>query len=456
MKFASCLLLAISLVLPTAFGRQPISNDPEKAAPAIPQSPAGKQLAWFLDVLNGKAELGDPAAHFTEKFLAAVPPDKLAQTFASIKSSVFKDGAKLTRIKPDATDNSLVAVVQGGDTPLEVSVTIAASGKMDGLLLKPALPPKVALASWMEFDDKFAAFPGTHNFGVYSVTMSPGGKVTLKPLHVLNPDLCLATGSTFKLYILGTLSEQILAGKAKWDEKLAIQENLKSLPGGVMQDEPNGKEFPISEFAAKMISISDNTATDHLLTRAGRENVEKYLSGFNSCAPRSIPFLKTMEMFRIKLAPDRTLAVRYAGADEAARRALLAGEVSKVVPDLAFAEKWTVPIEIDKVEWFSSPHDLCMAMAKLHEMELKPGMSELNRVLRINGGIPFDKKTWPSVAYKGGSEPGVMNLTWLMERSDGALFAVSMGWNNPKAEVDPNTMVALARGMVDLLAKEPK
>lgn len=83
-------------------------------------------------------------------------------------------------------------------------------------------------------------------------------------------------------------------------------------------------------------------------------------------------------------------------------------------------------------------------------------MEELRRVLRINGGIPFDKKVWPSVAYKGGSEPGVLNLTWLLERNDGALFVVSIGWNDTKASVDTNTMIGLARGMVDLLAKEPK
>ena len=207
-----------------------------------------------------------------------------------------------------------------------------------------------------------------------------------------------------------------------------------------------------------MISISDNTATDHLIRRAGRENVEKYAAGFNSCAAQGTPFLLTMEMFRIKLSPDKTLATRYASADEAGRRALLApgGEVSKSQPDLAFAEKWTVPIEIEKIEWFSSANDLCNAMLKLHAMELKPGMEELKRVLRINGGIPFDKKTWPSVAYKGGSEPGVINLTWLLERNDGAMFVVSMGWNDPKASVDTNTMVGIARGVVDLLAKEPE
>jgi beta-lactamase class A len=441
-----------------AAARQPVSPGTASSDLVAPSTPAGKQLAWFLDYLNGKAPLGEPADRFTEGFLKQVSSEKLKAILTSAKSTVFKDGATLTTIKPGATDSNLVAVVQGGEMLLEVLIGTDAAGKMEGLLLKPALPPKVNISSWTQFDEKLAAFPGQTNFAAYSVTTSPDGTFALKPIHTVRPELCLATGSTFKLYVLGTISEQILAGNGKWDEQIKVSDEFKSLPGGVMQNEPAGKEFPISEFAAKMISISDNTATDHLIHRAGRENIEKYAAGFNSCAARSTPFMRTMEMFRIKLSPDKTLASRYASADEDARRALLApgGEVSKSEPDLAFAEKWTIPIEIEKVEWFSSAHDLCNAMVKLHGFELKPGMEELKRVLRINGGIPFDKKVWPSVAYKGGSEPGVLNLTWLLERNDGALFAVSIGWNDTKASVDTGTMIGLVRGMTDLLAKEPK
>ncbi|MGH7242477.1 MAG: serine hydrolase [Phycisphaerales bacterium] len=460
MKRAIAVLLGVAATfgISHADARQPVapgSVSPELAPPA---TPAGKQLAWLLDFLNGKGPIGEPKDRFDEAFLSKVPEEKLTSILKSVKETLFKDGAKLTQIKPGATETSLVAVVQGGDSPLDVSINITPAGKMDGLFLRPALPPKVPMVAWRQFDEKLAEFPGQTNFAAYAVTASSDGNFALRPVHTVRPELCLATGSTFKLYVLGTISEQVLAGTAKWDEQMKVVDALKSLPGGVMQNEPDGKEFPLSEFAAKMISISDNTATDHLIHRAGRDNIEKYAAGFNSCAARATPFMKTMEMFRIKLSKDKTLATRFANADVAGRRKFLepGGEVSKSDPDVEFAEKWTVPIEIEKIEWFSSANDLCNAMLKLHGFELKPGMDELKRVLRINGGIPFDTKVWPSVAYKGGSEPGVINLTWLLERNDGALFAVSIGWNNPTAAVDTNTMVALARGVVDLLAKEPK
>ncbi|MBS0190287.1 MAG: serine hydrolase [Phycisphaerales bacterium] len=439
-----------------AAARQPSAPGTATPTVAVPDTASGKQLRWVLDFLNGAAPLGEVHERFSEKFLAAVPPDKLTAVLDSLKSGPFKGGARLVKISEGSTDSSLVATVQGGDAPLEVSISTDGAGLMDGLLFRPSSPPKTALSSWADFDKAFEAFPGAKNFAAYALSSTPGSEPALRPVHTLAPDLCLATGSTFKLYILGTIAEQILAGKGSWEEKIAIREDLKSLPGGVMQNEPAGKEFPLSEFAAKMISISDNTATDHLLTRAGRGNVEKYMAGFNSCASRNLPFLGTMEMFRIKLAPDRTLAARFAAADEKTRRSMLESEVAKAAPDLAFAEKWTVPIEIERVEWFSSAADLCKAMVRLHEMEARPGMAELVRVLRINGGIPFDRKMWVSVAYKGGSEPGVMNLTWLLERNDGAVFVVSMGWNDTKAEVDQGRLVGLARGMADLLAKEKK
>lgn len=459
MKRTLALVLGAALGFTTlhAGARQPVAPGAASADVAAPSTPAGKQLAWFLDYLNGKAQLGEPADRFSESFLKQVPGEKLAAVLMSAKTTVFKDGAKLTAIKPGATDSNLVAIVQGGETLLEVLIGTDASGKMEGLLLKPAMPPKANLSSWAQFDEKLAALPGKTNFAAYTVTASSDGAFALKPVHTVRPELCLATGSTFKLYVLGAISEMVLAGTAKWDEKMKIMDELKSLPGGVMQDEPPGREFPISEFAAKMISISDNTATDHLIHRAGRENVEKYSAGFNSCAARGTPFMKTMEMFRIKLSTDKTLVTRFAAADESGRRAMLApgGEVSRSQPDLAFAEKWTIPIDIEKVEWFSSANDLCNAMVKLHGFELRPGMEELRRVLRINGGVPFDAKVWPSVAYKGGSEPGVLNLTWLLERNDGAFFVVSIGWNDTKASVDTGVMIGLVRGMIDLLAKEP-
>ena len=131
-----------------AAARQPVSPGTASSDLVPPSTPAGKQLAWFLDYLNGKAPLGEPADRFTESFLKQVSSEKLKAILTSAKSTVFKDGATLTTIKPGATDSNLVAVVQGGEMLLEVLIGTDAAGKMEGLLLKPALPPKVNISSW--------------------------------------------------------------------------------------------------------------------------------------------------------------------------------------------------------------------------------------------------------------------------------------------------------------------
>lgn len=440
---------------PRAFG-EPVDATPSPVVGAtLPSTPVGKQLAWYVEVLNGRAEIGDPSERFTPEFLQSVPAERLKQLTESLRSTTFKPGAALEAVRPGEAEGQLIATLRG-TALLDVIMSVNGEGKIDGLLLRPPAPPKSPFAAWTEVDTKLSAMPGTVGFAAARVELNAAGEPQLREIHAFNADRCLAIGSTFKLYVLGALAEKVLAKQAAWDQKLAIRNELKSLPGGVMQNNPPGAEFPLSEYAAKMISISDNTATDHLLAFVGREAVEAYQADRNSCADKTTPFLSTMEMFRIKLASDTTLVTRYAQADAAGRRVFINGgesEVAKTEPNLGTAAAWKNPIAIDRVEWFANALDCCKAIAWLHAIEKREGMSELHRVLRINPGMPMDRKVWKSVAFKGGSEPGVLNLTWLLERSDGAFFAVSIGWNDTEKPVDLRTLIATAGGIVDLLAK---
>ena len=50
-----------------------------------------------------------------------------------------------------------------------------------------------------------------------------------------------------------------------------IRDELDSLPSGTTQDEPPGTGLPVRELALRMIAMSDNTATDHLIDLVGRD-----------------------------------------------------------------------------------------------------------------------------------------------------------------------------------------
>ena len=49
---------------------------------------------------------------------------------------------------------------------------------------------------------------------------------------------------------------------------------------------------------------------------------------------------------------------------------------------------------------------------------------------------PADAGRWRYLGYKGGSEPGVIAMSFLAQRQDGDWYALSASWNNPAARVD--------------------
>jgi len=53
---------------------------------------------------------------------------------------------------------------------------------------------------------------------------------------------------------------------------------------------------------------------------------------------------------------------------------------------------------------------------------------------------------------KGGSEPGVVNLSWLMERADGRVFSLVASWNDPAQDVEVDKHQAITAAAVRLLA----
>ncbi|HEU4614518.1 MAG TPA: hypothetical protein VFS15_20625, partial [Kofleriaceae bacterium] len=92
----------------------------------------------------------------------------------------------------------------------------------------------------------------------------------------------------------------------------------------------------------------------------------------------------------------------------------------------------------------------------LHARSRKPKLAPLLDVLSINPGIPIDKAQWPYIGFKGGSEPGVINLTWLLRRADDKWFVVTLTANSDAGGTVPeDKLLGVATGALELLAKEP-
>lgn len=90
----------------------------------------------------------------------------------------------------------------------------------------------------------------------------------------INGDELFQTASTIKVPILWSLFRNIDEGKLALNDKVVIREE-DFVPGsGVLNEFVPGLEVSIQDLATLMIIISDNTATDILLERLGKETVE--------------------------------------------------------------------------------------------------------------------------------------------------------------------------------------
>lgn len=88
--------------------------------------------------------------------------------------------------------------------------------------------------------------------------------------HVdVNGDLPLAAASVIKVPVLVAFLQAVDAGKIRLDELLVMRQDLVAKESGDMQYRPVGSKFSAIETATKMITVSDNTATNLLIDRLG-------------------------------------------------------------------------------------------------------------------------------------------------------------------------------------------
>ena len=428
------------------------SPTPSAGSTALPAGPAGRQLAWVLAGLNA----GKPVSaavlqeHFGSAFLAQVPPAQLLAALTQVaEGAPYKFGQTLG----PSTPTGFAARIDGtlGSLRVTIAVDTTPQHHITGLLFQPYTTVTKPI-DWSEADGALRSLASRSALLAAEIDATAD---TQRPIHELDADRALAIGSAFKLYVLGALGAAVQTGSAAWDEQLAIHEAWKSLPSGDMRNAPPGKRFPLEYYAQQMIAVSDNTATDHLMHRLGRVTVEGQLTAMgNSAARQNRPFLTTREMFALKLSAPQALRHAYTSAGSDGRRRLLR-RIDALPVTLGRAATWTTPRDIDTIEWFASPRDLARAMTALRDLALQPGLAPIRAILSRNPGIAFDAGSWKYTAFKGGSEPGVLSLTWLLERADRRVFVLSIVLNDPQRGIDQAGAVAVAEGAVGLLAKAP-
>ncbi|MEN0020113.1 MAG: serine hydrolase [Planctomycetota bacterium] len=408
---------------------------------------AGEAVIAGLNQLAPRASgAGSPAfdpalqiepAWFAAAFLEAVPPAQLEGTARQLAA----DGRyEFVRVLDEGDGGSWSAEYAQGDGRLQLSVSIDGDGLIDGLFVRP-MPAE--LASLEDFAERAALLADRFAMGVYR--LDDEGEIA-EVLIERSGDEHLAIGSLFKVYVLVAAAEAIEAGELAWDTPIELREPWRSSPDDGMFRTPDGESLPLSEVAELMIRISDNTATDHLMYTVGRDKVEDTVRRLHSEPAATLPFLTTREMFRIKLEPDRSVPERFSVAGEAERREMLAADEGKRMA-LLMIPAWVRPQYIDTIEWFVSPRDAAAVMAEAWRMGERH--QEAKQAMTRNPGLRLGDR-WTAAYYKGGSEMGVLNLTWLLERDDGEMFVVTVTWNDTKQEIDRSAF-GLTQAMLGLV-----
>lgn len=403
---------------------------------AVAPAPAFKaRLDQLVALLNGG---GDYAALFSPAFREAVPQAQL-QTYVGQLQAEGGTATGIDSIVPATAWSGTVRVAyQKVVATMQVAVDPAAPHQITGLLITGAEPRGDSIA---KLQADFARLPGASGFGIYAL-----GDDGVTPIAEMNGTVAAPLGSAFKLWVLAEAAREVAAGERHWDDVVRV--GRPSLPSGILQKWPDHAPVTLQTLATLMISISDNTAADTLLTTLGRDKVGAMVGTLGVADPaRTLPVLTTMEAFKLKAPGHAALAAAWAKDSPEARAALLDANAAAFAATPVDPHMFgTKPLLIDSVEWFASPRD----MARTLDWLRRNGDAASRAILAVNPGAgAATAARFDYVGYKGGSEPGVITLNFLVRTKAGKWLAVTGNWHNPDAPIsEPNFASLMNRALL--------
>lgn len=413
---------------------------------AIAVSPIENTAQFFCDqVFN--SENYKYEEHFSKRFVTAIPNTY----FRSIVEEVIEVTGKCQepqKVTETATGGKYRFVSQSGNY-LVTSFGFDNEGLINDFRIIDVVLPSVVINSWSDAISRLNTLDGNTALTIINFDGASSREFRSNEMQPL--------GSGFKLYILGALADTITQGTLHWQDQFPITEKWKSLPSGIMQTWPNGKMVSLYDYAEHMIAISDNTATDHLLNIVGRKHAEDQVTLLkNDFIMENTPFLSTAEMFKLKWAASVDMINSFIKGTAAERRLIIDEKVVEIALDKVGRNGVSMekPAYIREIEWFGSTNNLCSAMRGLKDKNSPEVMKVLSQ------SVPFvdvnETSHWKYGGYKGGSEPGVLTMTYLLQSQSGKWGCVSMAWHNEKNNVNQWVFFDLIRKVIKLSEQEIK
>ncbi|WP_417743617.1 serine hydrolase [Salipiger sp.] len=337
---------------------------------------------------------GEQEVAMAPAFFDSVPPETLSQVLDGLRDAI----GPVARIDGKGRDY----VIQSDTHRMPARIAFDAEGRVSTLWFGAPEPRVTDLAS---------AEALLRELGQDVAWLATRDGVVISEHRASEP---LAVGSAFKIGVLAALVDEIEAGRRDWAEVVRLEERHRSLPSGRMQAYPEGAPVTLHSAALAMIAESDNTATDLLIDLLGPETVAQKLG-----LPDGT-FLTTRQFFALKAdAARRADWLDAAPADKPA----IAARAAKTLPAL---EEVNDP-HAQGLEWYLPLDRLCDLGAPLASLPL----------MQVNPGpVMAQPGQWQNVAFKGGSEIGVLNLTTWLTDAEGRKYCVALSVNDPGAIPD--------------------
>jgi len=394
-------------------------------------------------VLNGKSY--NYKKHFSEQFRAKLPK----KVFQKLTRDLIDTAGKCVQFKlvQQKQNIALYQFISSKKRVSEISFQIDEAGALAGLLVKGIRFNDISIENADDLKKYLSSLDGKHAVLIESFNGSKNISYRAGSRHPI--------GSAFKLYVLGSLVDELKAKRfPSWETRLPVFDRWKSLPSGVMHNWNEGRMVTLRDFAEKMISISDNTATDHLIYFLGRDTVEKQLTIMkNDFVLDNKPFLTTLEMFKLKWAVPQEYTKKFTQSNEDQKR----NNLNEIFSKFSRADigkngvHYGTPYLTNELEWFASTRSMCNAMKSLKNKKDKTALGVLSK------NTPFLDKTekshWKYQGYKGGFEPGVLAFVYLLQSKKGNWGCVSVLSHNKTKGLNQFVIFDLVEKTLNLAKK---
>lgn len=282
--------------------------------------------------------------------------------------------------------------------------------------------------------------------GTAALLVAKLGEAQPVPFASFNPDTPLATGSVFKLFVLAELARATETKERQWTDVVAL--GRPSLPSGVTQNWPAGSPVTLATLATQMISISDNTATDTLIETLGRSKIDAMRAAIGQ-TPGSLPVLSTLDAFVLKMPASERMRKRWIAGGLSERRQVL-NDLEPTVAAIDASALAGAPLHIDTVEWPATMVEIAGVLDNIRRSQSKTAVD----ILAVSPSLSAaDRARLDRVGYKGGSESGVIAMSWLLKTKSGDWYVVAGAWNDPAKPVDNSAFSGLMMRTVALVAK---